>query len=334
MSDFFDNYEPERNDVVYGLATPRDKYLDDYVEWWLERNWKDPYPGQLFYKTDPLTKQNIEPPISTPETRKQGKSAAIVAKTEKTKINFYNKPISSMCFDKLNDPVFTTKLRQFRVGGQYIANIEKSRSAVSKIGAASYRALAGGRAGLTEPQFNGLSERELGDLRFFLAIRRACKYGIDYFLLNGPRDFTGSNNAKLNGAPCLHYVLDEITSASIAQSQEFRLSAFQDDRKGKPITTSELRYLFRTWHAYKKLHATRIFFYRDQNIVAPLWETEPAPWIPYARKRLEKLSQSTRLTYQRQLEEFDKLANATNSEARALEVFFIIPSCDPILEQL
>ena len=228
--------------------------------------------------------------------------------------------------------MFTTKLSQLPQGGKYLASLEKTRSAVNKIGAASYRSLAGGYAGLAEDQFKGLTEKELGELRFFLAIRRACKYGIDYFLLQSPRDFVGSNKAKLNGAPRLHYVLDEITSASVATSEEFKLSIFKDDRKGKPITTSELRYLFRTWHANKKLHGTRILFYRDQKIVDPLWVTDPAPWIPYARKRLEKLSKST--TYQKQIEEFEKLANATGSEARALEMFFTIPNCNPILEQL
>ncbi|MGF6601019.1 hypothetical protein P3T23_005758 [Paraburkholderia sp. GAS448] len=334
MSDFLDNYEPERNDVVYGLALPRDQYLNTYVEWWLQQNWRDPLHGEAVYARDPLTKANIGEPKSTHMSRKTTASEPAVVKTETTKINYYNKPISDLVFSKLDDPQFTVQLSQLPRGSEYLASLEKTRSAVRKIGAASYRSLAGGRAGLTQTQFGELTEKELGDLRFFLAIRRACKYGIDYFLLKSPRDFVGSNKAKLNGAPCLHYVLDQITSASIAQSEEFRLSAFNDDRKGKPITTSELRYLFRTWHVYKKLHATRIIFYRNQNIVGPLWESEPAPWIPYARKRLDKLPQPTRLTYQKQIAEFEKLAGSTNLAAQALDVFFTIPSCDPILEQL
>ena len=71
MSEFIDNYEPERNDVVYGLASPRDNYLDAYVEWWLQRNWKDPLRGDTIYKKDPLTRQNVGEPTSTPQSRKK-----------------------------------------------------------------------------------------------------------------------------------------------------------------------------------------------------------------------------------------------------------------------
>jgi hypothetical protein len=128
-------------------------------------------------------------------------------------------------------------------------------------------------------------------------------------------------------------VLDEITSKSIAEANDFKLTIFMDDRRGKPITTSELRYLFRTWHVHGKLNGTRILFYRDKKIVPPLWVTEPAPWIPYARKRLEKLSQVNKQTYHNQILEFERMAGL-KQEAQALEVFFRIPTCDTIKEQV
>src|SRR6266481_2141073 len=105
--------------------------------------------------------------------------------------------------------------------------------------------------------------------------------------------------------PKLHYVLDQISSASIVEKQKFTLSAFDDKRTGTPITTSELRYLFRTWHTHKALLGNRLFFYRNQNVTNPLWDQDPDQWIAYAQARLAKLSGGEKNRYTKEISEFE-----------------------------
>jgi hypothetical protein len=165
---------------------------------------------------------------------------------------------------------------------------------VAKIGVATFRSLSKGDSNLTQAGFPQLTEEQLGELRFFLAVGRACKYGIDYVLTRPVAEFRTIDFVKMSGAPKLHYVLDEITSASVAEKKKFPLSAFAQydpgrggkkiERPGTPITTSELRYLFRTWHTHKAHLGNRLFFYRDQNVTAPLWDQDPDPWIKYAQR--------------------------------------------------
>jgi hypothetical protein len=315
MTDFFLNYVPERCDLVYGLATPRDSYLDAYVKWWLEDVYKDRFSGQSFGQ-------------STPEKRKQTQKEIVTERTEKTKVNYYNKPITVGSFDDLNSVEFKNKLKSLE-GEEYLRGLEKTRSAVAKIGAATYQSLSKGDSRLTEGQ--QLTERQLGDLRFFLAVGRACKYGIDYVLTRPAVQFKTATNVGMSEEHKLHYVLDEITSASIAGKQKFPLSAFDDKRPGTPITTSELRYLFRTWHTFKVLLGNRLFFYRNQNVTNPLWDQDPDQWIAYAQVRVAKLKDGEKIRYAKEISEFQSAVSSGKAQ-QALEKFFSMKTADPIKE--
>ena len=346
MTDFIRNYEPDRFDVVYGLARPRDSYLDAYVEQWLRTNYRDRLGGAIFgigsslfsvgdfidlpafvaklrTQQDPISKyvwdqfsgstqgvltsatpekqklalvqalDNILKGVliyetvrfagvalspetlalmsqnpkgrdliclnrllledaypleieksrkSTPAGRMQTQRDIVTGWTEKNKINFYNKPITEGSFDDLNNSEFTNKLKRLTNGGDYLSSLERTRAAVAKIGAASYQSLSKGDSKLTENGFSQLTKQELGDLRFFLAVGRACKYGIDYVLTRTAVQFKTATGVAMSEEPKLHYVLDEISSSSIAGKQKFPLSAFDDKKRpGTPITTSELR---------------------------------------------------------------------------------------------
>jgi hypothetical protein len=316
MTDFFLNYVPERCDLVYGLADPRNSYLDAYLKWWLEHVYKDKFPGETLGK-------------STPEVRKETARKTVYDATERSKINWYNDPITKGSFNDLDSVEFKTKLA--RLGANdYLRGLEKTRSAVAKIGAASYRSLSKGDSKLTEAGFKQLSPRELGELRFFLAVGRACKYGLDYVLTRSTVQFSTSAGLS-SGEPKLHYVLDEITSASIAEKQKFKLTAFDDKRPGTPITTSELRYLFRTWHTFKGLLGNRLFFYRGQNVTTPLWDQDPDPWIPYAQARVAKLGDAEKKRYAKEISEFDSAVSSKNGK-QVLEKFFSMTTADPIKE--
>src|SRR6266436_3505891 len=85
----------------------------------------------------------------------------------------------SLCIEEIE---FQNKLKTIANGSEYLRGLEKTRSAVAKIGAATYQSLSKGDSKLTEAGLKQLDERQLGELRFFLAVGRACKYGIDYVL--------------------------------------------------------------------------------------------------------------------------------------------------------
>jgi hypothetical protein len=324
MTDFFLNYLPERSDLVYGLAAPRDSYLDAYMKWWIANEYKDLRPTST---------------VSTPEKRKADTKTFLLRKTELTKVNSYNKPITDGSFEKLDEIEFQNKLKRIANGSEYLRGLEKTRSAVAKIGAATYQSLSKGDAKLTEAGLKQLDERQLGELRFFLAVGRACKYGIDYVLTRPLAEFQTLNGVTTSAAPKLHYVLDEITSASIVGKQKFPLSAFSilDDQKklikplGTPITTSELRYLFRTWHTHRPLLRNRLFFYRNQNVTDPLWDEDPGQWIPYAQVRLDKLGGEAKNRCNKEITEFQSAVSSGNAK-QALEKFFSMKTADPIKE--
>jgi len=242
-------------------------------------------------------------------------------------------------FEDLDSVEFKTKLRSLQAN-DYLRGLENTRSAVSKIGAATYQSLSKGDSKLTEAGFKQLNERQLGELRFFLAVGRACKYGIDYVLSRPVAEFQTLNGVATSEAPKLHYILDEITSASIVEKQKFPLSAFSilDDQKknlikplGTPIITSELRYLFRTWHTHKALLGNRLFFYRNQNVAKPLWDEEPDRWIPYAQVRVAKLKDGPKTQYAKEISEFQSAVSSGDAK-QALDKFFSMKTADPLKE--
>jgi hypothetical protein len=192
MTDFFVNYIPERGDLVYGLADPRNWYLDAYLKWWLENVYKDKLSGM----TVGTAKTN------TPEWRKENARIALHDAQERSKINWYNEPITNGLFEDLDSVEFKTKLAGLGAN-DYLRGLEKTRSAVANIGAASFRSLSKGDSNLKEAGFEQISTRALGELRFFLAVGRACKYGIDYVLTRPTVQF-GTSTGLSRGEPKLH----------------------------------------------------------------------------------------------------------------------------------
>lgn len=136
-----------------------------------------------------------------------------------------------------------------------------------------------------------------------LAIRRSCKFGIEFA--------AGSGGSKA----IIHYILDgmESTMKKVAQKELFdkEINLKGGNKlafKKIPICTSELRFIFRNWQRFG--HTGNVKFYHKLEWVLPPWEDEfwqsLDEWAEYAAHRVDK-------SYKKALESArSKLATPSN----------------------
>lgn len=106
----------------------------------------------------------------------------------------------------------------------------------------------------------------------------------------------------------VHFVLDEIDMKDVLDKAEFPEKPGAV-RKMVPITTSELRALFRNW-GFACKHVT---FYRKQTVHPPPWDEDPKGWTEYAKRRCEKYAQLLNKQGKKaKIVEFDKLQSAVD----------------------
>lgn len=99
-------------------------------------------------------------------------------------------------------------------------------------------------------------------------IRSSCKFGIEYVVSHSP---PGRK---------VHFVLDDINDHDIIVKTVF--PGYQG-QLAAPITTSELRSVYRRWQEYQN----HVLFYRAGNCILPPWDTNPA-WDQYGMTRVNK----------------------------------------------
>lgn len=113
-----------------------------------------------------------------------------------------------------------------------------------------------------------------------LAIRRSCKFGIEYNVEKGAR---------------IHYILDGMDMKKVSEKAKFDkvIHLYGGDLVFKKISicTSELRYLFRNWQKIKS--TGHVLFYWNYTSVKPPWEdaywaSSLDGWATYAAHRVEK----------------------------------------------
>jgi hypothetical protein len=104
-----------------------------------------------------------------------------------------------------------------------------------------------------------------GDDYKYKMIRRCCKFGIKYI-------------ASINKNGIIHFVLDGIDDMLTIVNKTFRDGQV-------PITTSELRYVFRNW----KILQNRVIFYLNQDETTVPWiaGNSRLEWERYAKTRLQ-----------------------------------------------
>lgn len=105
----------------------------------------------------------------------------------------------------------------------------------------------------------------------WLAIRRACKFGIEYVV-------------QVKGTGRIHFVLDKISMKDVIQKATFKGSGRSE--KVVPITTSELRSIYRNWH--RPEFRDGIIFYVDRSEVPAPWVSDKKLWSEYGQHRVKK----------------------------------------------
>ena len=132
-------------------------------------------------------------------------------------------------------------------------------------------ALQKGRDTLTETS----SEDDIRAAAKELAIRRSCKFGIEYAL-------------GLNTGAMIHYVLDGMDMLKVATKETFEknISTVGGSISFRKVSicTSELRYLFRNWGRIAK--TGRVKFYYNYVWIKPPWTEDffksTQQWAQYA----------------------------------------------------
>jgi hypothetical protein len=137
--------------------------------------------------------------------------------------------------------------------------------------------------------------RPMGEstLKYDMKVRRACKFLIYDSIELGLK---------------IHYILDGITSASVADRMMFSVGEKNNNINEKvPICTSEIREIFRHWRSLKN----HIVWFRQFRASVPLWQ-EPGPglksWATYAVSLLEKRRASGQTVVPSSKQLTDKLA--------------------------
>ena len=258
MTDFLDTFSSYRNDILYGTQASRETYVYAYI-------------AEAYQQEDADFK--VAHPLQDDETFPETYDDKVHDRLEKSGvyINSYNEPITSADFRDLD------RIRMGQAGNvritAYLASLQRTKYAVDKIGAATLRSLIKGDDTLKDATgMDAIPKEDHAALIQLAAVRRACKFGIEYI--------------SQRSDSVVHYILDEIIAKDVVDQTTY--SNFLG-KKGVPITTSELRFLFRNWYHLKyRAMNKRLYFYKDQKFVRAPWYGDPALWLPYALYRVEK----------------------------------------------
>lgn len=123
--------------------------------------------------------------------------------------------------------------------------------------------------------FKESSGYHMPSLQVLRAIRRSCKYG----LLN--------LSQALGQSVTIHFILDGYDKHGWETVIGKAMVKSKDMMRGSgmavPVTTSEIRVLYRNWHTIKQ----RVIFYEKDAEVDPPWKQDTR-WMQYGMARYEK----------------------------------------------
>jgi hypothetical protein len=132
----------------------------------------------------------------------------------------------------------------------------------------------------------------------------------------------------------VHYVLDGIDIPSVVGKGTYGVMG---GANGVPITTTELRFMFRYWHRLKAAATNRkIIFYSEQKAVTAPWYQGANLWLPYAKHRINKILDVNPRPKTKEYEKifeaasrFEQKANAGRA-TEALQIFFSMETTNSI----
>jgi hypothetical protein len=201
---------------------------------------------------------------------------------QKCLINYYNRPISLVEAKFITSQTLADRIRNNTDKSTSIYIDELLKSRYTPISVREYASipsipmndnqLPGDVATCQQYIKDPTKKQAIVEAALYLAIRRACKFGIEYIM------------AFKSGT--VHYVTDGITMTVVVGKTEMPID--MGTRTGVPITTSELRYIFRNWHWFRDTLDKDLVFWRSYAPTTAPWITDPKIWIPYARHRIDK----------------------------------------------
>ena len=268
MAHFKDNLL--ENDLIYGMGETIHLYIYNYYYTW---------PSRM------RTAKSLRPDQWDQAHAKYGKNV----------INKYNENMSTKMFSVAEVDEVTgvsvdlskkdTKADPAKIFQDYFAALEKNVA----LGPGSLQGdLDRIKSGLLKGRSDAASlstSRELGAVMNELAIRRSCKFGIQYF--------TETRNVRV------HYLLDKMDPSTIVTKKTLhkvvrgKNRAIVAEFDKVPICTSELRFIFRNWQRIKS--GGKMLFYLSFNTclapwenTAKAWKDQWGLWAEYAKQRVDK----------------------------------------------
>lgn len=278
---FVNSFDPFRGDVLYGTTGSRTEYLEKWMDFQSRTSTADEYRhfsihNKYFY------------------------------------INDYNEPITDGDFSNRHN----IRLSQNRdnVQTRYLGRLEETKYSPYNVGATKNQYIIEKNSSeILKRKKNLPTAEERKKMLMVQAVRRSCKYGIEYIA-----------NAHPSGI--LHYVLDGINLNSVIAKTQM---ALWTGSQGIPITTSEIRFVFRHWHRFR--NNQKFKFWKDFRDVNAPWQDKPQDWLPYAQARVEKYRERLQFGNHARLYGFDR-AVLKNQYRLAIDLFHDMAMGDSFAE--
>ncbi len=295
---FLTDFDPTRGDVIYGISPARSAYKD---AWLLDQMshinnttpTTDPYYIRVaslgWHQMDEYNNYFGIPAISNTgsavaaTTHLGTKGAAVpadpAASTNQNRVQQYQAKLATSRFSPAS--VYTSSSAKLTEEGYTANQFTSGRNGLQKL------------LGLAKSKSS--AAQALGQSRNYLAIRRACKFGIGLVA-------TGDQFQNA----FVHFVLDGLNMQEVATNatRQTQAGGLLAPKTYVSITVSELRYVYRNWG---KLSAKVVLYVNLQPVAAPWitdWGTkaalaqiggtvtaEKARWDAYGAQRDQKYPQ-------------------------------------------
>lgn len=266
MAHFLDNFDSDQ-DVLYGMGKWIHYYIYNYYFVW--KGYLDPtevpaeeeVTGEKWDRAHAVYQRNVINNYNEPITRK-------LFSVNKTPAGGHVSVASVDPENRPTDPIFQAYFRSLEQATGF--GPESLEGPLSDLHVALSMYEDGPRH--RDGSLNSRARGSLAFIAYDIAIRRSCKFGIDFFSTCGT----------------VHYILDELDIGNVVRN---RMVRNQTTGKMKvPICTSELLYIFRHWQRLKCGPKVR-FWYKYEEVPPPWqwehWNRERFYWATYAIHRFD-----------------------------------------------
>ena len=229
MPSYIEDFQPARGDVTYGISPACSAYLSHWEQTWIARcNSADQVEADA-------AKQNIQAAMGLGKTNRMdcynnyyGVSSIGSVKKEAKAMKAFQAKVATAPNDRMR--AYAAGIQQSRFSPATVFNEEEQ-----KLQAEGYQPNHFGSDKFFKTSHK--KEQALAQNRNYLAIRRACKFGIG-LVATDPQ----FQHAKV------HFILDGLDMAEVAnKATRTSASALGPAKVAVSITVSELRYVFRNW---------------------------------------------------------------------------------------